>query len=91
MARSMFGMGFQEARGFWAGVHVGPMHWNQTREEIEAQGFRQLRQTPIPKGWTGSYPYIVKVNTTGEYIVNADGTAQYLDYITGEISERFEY
>lgn len=91
MARSMFSMGFQEVTGFWAGRHVGPMHWNLTREQIEANGLRQLHRTPIPQGWTGSYPYIVKVNTTGEYIVNADGSAIYLDYVTGDVSEPFQY
>jgi hypothetical protein len=88
MPRSMFQMGF--GGEMFAGQSVGPIHWNLTRDQIENGGLARLKKTPIPKGWTGSYPYIVKVNTTGEYIVNADGSAQYLDYKTGEISERFQ-
>jgi len=89
MARSLFRMGFGEEL-FHAGKAVGPMHWNLTKEEMEAEGLNRLKMKPIPKGWTGSYPYIVKVNTSGEYIVNADGSAQYLDYHTGAVSEPFQ-
>jgi hypothetical protein len=89
MARSMFQIGFAGDQ-FYAGKAVGPIHWNLTREEMEQGGVKKLRQTPIPKGWTGSYPYIVKVNTSGEYIVNADGSAIYLDYKTGSMSDPFQ-
>jgi hypothetical protein len=74
---------------FWRGKSVGPTHWNLTKEQIEASNYVQLKKNPIPAGWTGTYPYIVKVGTTGEYIVNADGTAQFLDYVKGSVSEPF--
>lgn len=72
---------------FWRGREVGPLFVDATREEIEAGGYALLRRPPVPRGYTGTYPYIVKVRTTGEFIVNADLTAQYMDYRTGEISD----
>lgn len=75
---------------FSKGQAVGPMQWNLTKEEIERDGYAALKRLPVPKGWSGSYPYIVKVNTSGEYIVYADGTAQYIDYKTGSVSDLFQ-
>lgn len=69
------------------GEAVGPLSFRLTKAQIEAGGYAALKRLPVPPGWTGSYPYIVKVNHEGEYIVYADGTAQWLDYINGHIGD----
>lgn len=84
--RSMFQMGLTNEL-FWRGKAVGPMIWDLSKEEIAADNYRALRRMPVPGGWTGTYPYIVKVRDEGEYIVYADGSAQYLDYRTGQTDE----
>lgn len=86
MPRSLFRMGIVNEL-LRRGQAVGPISVHVTKEEIAASGYKLLRRANLPPGWTGSYPYIVKVNTTGEYIVYADGTAQYLDYRTGRSDE----
>lgn len=86
--RSMFSLGFTENP--FRGQGVGPLSFRLTREEIERSGFQALKRIPVPNGWTGTYPYIVKVNTEGEYIVNSDGTAQWLDYHNGHVGEPFQ-
>lgn len=85
-ARSMFSMGLV-GQPFSAGQSVGPTFLDMTKEQIEALNYAPLRQRNIPKGWTGSYPYIVKVGTVGEYVVYANGTAQYLNYLSGQSDE----
>jgi hypothetical protein len=85
--RSIFSMGFG-ADPFTMGNpgdSIGPLHINLTREEIEARARQLLKLQPVQSGWVGTYPKIVKVNTSGEYIVYADNTAQYLDYHTGSV------
>jgi hypothetical protein len=84
--RGPFSLGVA-ADPFWSGKRVGPLFVDQTLEEIAADGYRVLRRPPVPPGYTGTYPFIVKVNTSGEFIVYADGTAQYMDYGRGEISD----
>jgi hypothetical protein len=86
--KNIFQAGFTRD-GAWAGpgTMVGPLSFRLTRAQIEAGGYEALKRLPVPKGWTGSYPYIVKVNSEGEYIVNADGTAQWLDYHSGHVGE----
>lgn len=86
MPRSMFNLGIANSP-FNRGQSVGPIFLDMTKEEIEAANYRHLRQSNIPKGWTGSYPYIVKVGGVGEYIVYANGTAQYLNYVNGQSDE----
>lgn len=67
------------------GESIGPLHINMTREEIEQQARNLLKLQPVNTGWVGTYPKIIKVNTSGEYIVYADNTAQYLDYHNGNV------
>jgi hypothetical protein len=86
MPRSMFNMGIASSP-FQRGQSVGPIFLDMTKEEIERLNYAPLRQTNIPPGWTGSYPYIVKVGQVGEYVVYANGTAQYLNYINGRSDE----
>lgn len=70
----MFRMGI--AGEPWFGQPVGPITVTVSREEIDRDPAKVLRKLPVPKGWTGSYPYVVKVDGEGEYLVNADGTVQ---------------
>jgi len=67
------------------GQGVGPLHINLTQEQIEQQARDLLRLQPVQPGWVGTYPKIIKVNTSGEYIVYADQTAQYIDYGKGTV------
>lgn len=64
---------------------VGPTHIALTRSQIENGNGSLLKTLPVPKGWTATFPYVVKVNSSGEYMVYADGTAQYTDYKTGRV------
>lgn len=86
--KTIFQAGFTR-NGNWAGpgTMVGPLTFRISRERIEREGFRALKTLPVPKGWTTSYPYIIKVENEGEYIVNADRTAQWLDYHNGKVGE----
>lgn len=67
------------------GQSVGPLTVEMRRSEIENGNGALLRAKPVPKGWTTSSPYIVKVADKGEYIVYADGTAQFIEYGTGRV------
>jgi hypothetical protein len=67
------------------GQAVGPLTVNLTRAQIEDGNGNLLRAKPVPKGWTTGSPYIVKVGDKGEYVVYADGTAQYIEYGTGRV------
>jgi hypothetical protein len=95
MARSMFTMGF--AANPWFGMqmgnpgsYVGPIHINMTEEEILRNARELLKMQPVPPGWVGTYPKIVKINTSGEFIVYADGRAQYISYGRGSVGPRIQ-
>lgn len=87
MPRSIFSMGFMTDPFSMGnpGESVGPLHINMSREEIEEKARQLLRLQPVNNGWVGTYPKVIKVNTSGEFIVYADQTAQYLDYHTGNV------
>jgi hypothetical protein len=88
MKKNIFMSGFSGGNSpFDRASLVPPLHFQTTRAAIEADGYRSLRNIPLPKGWAGTFPYIIKVGSEGEYIVNADGTAQWLDYHNGQIGE----
>ena len=92
MGRSFFKMGFGSTpfMGQSPGMIVGPLTLTETQEEIERGGYRALRDLRLPPGYTGAYPYVVKIGgNTGEYMVYADGTAQFTDYGTGHVSAPF--
>lgn len=72
-------------RGIERADLVGPLTVNMPREEIERGNGHLLRRQPVPGGWTGTFPYVVKVEDKGEYLVYADGTAQYIEYHTGRV------
>lgn len=58
-----------------------PVH-NITREQVD-QDRSILRNFPHPPGTVVTYPYIVKIAGEGEYVVKADGTAQFYSYKYG--------
>lgn len=94
MARTWFSMGFSNSpfmgqRGS-PGMIVNPLTLTETKEEIEAGNFKALRDLRLPAGYTGAYPYVVKIGgNTGEYMVYADGTAQFTDYGSGHVGAPF--
>jgi hypothetical protein len=92
MARSMFTMGFggDPFLGQSPGMVMNPLVVNLTKEEIEKGGYKALRDLRLPPGYTGAYPYVVKIKDNGgEYLVYGDGTAQYTDYGTHHVSAPF--
>ena|SRR5260221_7614238 len=94
MRRSIFSMGFSSdpfmGQPASPGMIVNPLTLVETKEEIEAGGYKALRDLRLPAGYTGAYPYVVKIGgNTGEYMVYADGTAQYTDYGSGHVGAPF--
>jgi hypothetical protein len=85
----MFTMGFAEnpwlGAAFVPGSAVGPLHIDMSEEDIIKNARELLKLQPVPQGWVGSYPKIIKVNTSGEFIVYADNTAQYISYGRGSV------
>lgn len=69
----MFSLGL--AREPWHAV--GPMTFIATREQVDRDRAAILKRMPIRKGWTGTYPYVVKIEGEGEYLVYADGSVQF--------------
>jgi|FLYN01.1.fsa_nt_gi hypothetical protein len=51
-----------------------PVLLKASREEAERDRERLLRRPPLPSGVTLQFPYIVKIEGEGEYVVGADGT-----------------
>lgn len=94
MGRSMFTMGFTAnpwlGQGRSPGDYVGPIHINMTEEDIVKNARELLKLQPVPPGWVGTYPKIVKINTSGEFIVYADGSAQYISYKRGSVGPRIQ-
>ncbi len=81
MGRTMFTMGFGNGEP-WAGMPVGIPVYHMTRAEADRdRGF--LKRLPVPPGIAVQYPYMIKVEGEGEYVVKADGTASYYSYRDG--------
>ncbi len=92
MGRSIFSMGFgnDPFMGQSPGMIMNPLVVDKTKAEIEAGGFKALRDLRLPRGYTGVFPYVVKIKDNGgEYMVYADGTAQYTDYGSGHVGAPF--
>jgi hypothetical protein len=88
MGRSFFRMGFSADpfMGQVPGMVVGPLTLKANRKEIEAGGYKLLRDLRLPQGFTGAFPYVVKIgDNSGEYLVYADGTASFTDYGSGRV------
>lgn len=81
MMKSMFALGFQTNP--WTGAPAGIPIYHMKRAGVDKNRARILRKLPVPPGVTQSYPYIVKIAGEGEYVVSADGTAQFYSYRAG--------
>ncbi len=57
--------------------------WNMSRDEVDKDRAAVLRNLMNPPGTAVTFPYIVKIATEGEYVVKADGTAQFYSYKYG--------
>lgn len=85
MTRSMFHLGIGNAAP-WNGrgpTASGMPIYNMTRDQVELDRAGVLRRLPVPPGMTVAFPYIVKIEGWGEYLVQADGTASYYSYKAG--------
>jgi hypothetical protein len=82
MARSLFQMGAWGSEP-WFGMPVAPASVPVTRNEVDMDRGRVLKPLPVPKGWTLAYPYVVKIEGGGEYVVQADGSAVYYNLKAG--------
>lgn len=93
MGRSFFQMGFGGDPFLGAptpGMTVGPLTLKETKAEIEAAKYKPLMNLKLPAGYVTAFPYVVKIGgNTGEYLVYADGTAQYSDYGSGRVGAPF--
>lgn len=81
MNRSAFSLGFEANP--WVGAPAGIPVYNVNRDTVDKDRGRFLRKLPVPPGMTQSYPYIVKIAGEGEYVVSANGTAQFYSYKYG--------
>lgn len=74
-----FGLGAAPFQGTGGSIPV----WNVSRDQVDADRAKILRDLLKPPGTTVTFPYIVKIAGEGEYVVNADGTAQFYSYKYG--------
>lgn len=74
MARTIFRMGFGNGEP-WAGMPAGIPVYRTTRSEVDQDRAAVLTRLPVPPGRTVQYPYVVKIEGEGEYLVRADGTS----------------
>lgn len=86
MTKSFFSLGFDTNP--WTGSPAGIPVFNVDRDTIDKDRGKYLKHLPVPPGVTQSYPYIVKVAGEGEYVVSADGTAQFYSYKYGRWEPR---
>jgi hypothetical protein len=95
MGRSIFSMGFRsdpfmgQLPGMISMPPVLPV-LNLTYDQIRAQNWKPLRDLRLPPGVVSVYPVVVKLqNNEGEFLIYADGSAQYTNYGTGNVSAPF--
>lgn len=82
MARSIFVIGFAN-REPWTEMRAGiPVH-RMTRSEVDRDRGAVLRRLPVPPQQSVGYPYVVKIQGEGEYLVHADGTASFFSARAG--------
>lgn len=89
MARSIFSMGFTNDPFMGQSVSNPPV-LDFTYEQIRAQGWKPLRNLKLPSGMVAVYPIVVKLrNNEGEFLIYADGSCQWTDYGSGNVSAPF--
>lgn len=81
--RTIFEMNVLGARAPWNGTAGSIPVFNVSRDRVDHDRARILRRLLNPPGTTVEYPYIVKIAGEGEYVVKADGTAQFYSYRYG--------
>lgn len=79
MKRTLFRLGIQDGEP-WAGMPAGIPVYYMTREQVDRDR-SILKRLPVPPGHSIGYPYVVKINGVGEYLVQLDGTATFYSYI----------
>jgi len=80
MRRSLFTLGIVADGQPWAGMPSGIPVYHMTRDQVDNDR-RILKKLPTPPGFSVAYPYIVKLENVGEYVVQADGTASFYSYV----------
>lgn len=81
--QTISGHGFLGARSPFNGGPGSIPVYQMNRDEVDRDRAAILRNYPHPPNTTVTYPYIVKIAGEGEYVVNADGTAQFYSYKYG--------
>lgn len=73
------------------GIVSLPLTLDLTEEQIRADHYRALRDLKVRKGYISVFPVVVKLkNNEGEFLVYADGSAQYTSYTSGRVSAPFK-
>lgn len=92
MPRSFFSMGFR-SDPFMSQIPGGvsnPPVIDMTYEQIRTQKWRPLRDLRVAPGMVAVFPVVVKLrNNEGEFLVYADGSAQWTSYGSGNVSAPF--
>ena len=81
--RSIFQLGFLGARSPFNGTGGSIPVYNMTRDGVDANRAKVLRNIERPPGTALTFPYVVKIAGEGEYVVSANGTAQFYSYKYG--------
>lgn len=81
--RTMFTLGVSSNPWMGQTRNGGIPVYDMERGAIDADRAKILRRLSVPPGMTQPFPYIVKVIGEGEYLVKADGTAQFYSYKYG--------
>lgn len=81
--RSLFDLNGLGARSPFNGTAGSIPVYRMTRDQVDLDRAKILRNYPHPPGTSVQFPYIVKIAGEGEYVVNADGTAQFYSYKYG--------
>lgn len=85
--RTIFQLGLLGAGSPFNGTPSSIPVYNMTRDGVDADRARVLRNTLRPPGMALTFPYVVKIAGEGEYVVSADGTAQFYSYKYGRWEE----
>lgn len=60
-----------------SGFSVKPITLAVNHDELDPENLAKVLRHAIPRGYAGTSPYVVKT-IDGEYLVYADGTAQFV-------------
>lgn len=71
----MFRIGFGNAEPWSAGMPATIPTYRLTREQVDRDRAAVLDHVSVSAHRTVEYPYVVKIEGEGEYLVRADGTS----------------